>query len=50
MSDRLMVAVARVGGWGEQHARVFSDRRDTDLVAIVGRPPERSATPIGDPA
>ncbi len=42
MSDRLKVAVVGAGGWGEQHARVFSGRRDTDLVAIVGRSPERT--------
>ena len=42
MSDRLKVAVVGAGGWGEQHARVFSGRRDTELVAIVGRSPERT--------
>ena len=29
------------GGWGEQHARIFAGRHDTELVAIVGRTPER---------
>jgi predicted dehydrogenase len=40
---RLRVAVVGAGGWGEQHARIFSRRPDTELVAIVGRTPERTA-------
>lgn len=43
MEDRLRVAVVGAGGWGAQHARIFSGRRDTDLVGIVGRDPERTA-------
>jgi predicted dehydrogenase len=39
----LRVAVVGAGGWGEQHARVFSSRDDTELVAVVGRTPERTA-------
>jgi predicted dehydrogenase len=31
------VAVVGTGSWGEQHARVFSRRADTELVAVVGR-------------
>ncbi|MDO8107601.1 Gfo/Idh/MocA family oxidoreductase [Isoptericola sp. b441] len=31
------VAVVGTGGWGEQHARVFADRTDTELVGVVGR-------------
>lgn len=42
MNARLKVAVVGTGGWGEQHARIFSRRRDTDLVAIVGRTPEKA--------
>jgi len=38
------VAVVGAGGWGEQHARIFSRRSDTELVAIVGRNTERTAT------
>ena len=34
---RLRVAVIGAGGWGYQHARAFSSRDDTKLVAIVGR-------------
>ncbi|MGZ4263675.1 MAG: Gfo/Idh/MocA family protein [Solirubrobacteraceae bacterium] len=37
MSSRLRVAVVGAGVWGEQHARVFARRPDTELVAIVGR-------------
>lgn len=42
MNAQLKVAVVGTGGWGEQHARIFSRRRDTDLVAIVGRSPDRT--------
>ncbi len=35
--DALRVAVVGAGGWGEQHARIFSRRPDTSLVAVVGR-------------
>jgi predicted dehydrogenase len=38
----LRVAVVGAGTWGEQHARVFARRPDTELVAIVGRTPERA--------
>ena len=37
MTETLKVAVVGAGEWGRQHARVFSQREDTDLVAIVGR-------------
>jgi predicted dehydrogenase len=40
----MKVAVVGTGGWGEQHARIFSRRPDTELVAILGRDPERTAT------
>jgi predicted dehydrogenase len=35
--------VVGAGGWGEQHARIFAGRPDTELVAIVGRTPDRVA-------
>src|ERR1700759_2048517 len=41
-AQRLRVAVVGAGGWGEQHARIFARRPDTELVAIVGRTPERA--------
>jgi len=39
----LKIAVVGAGGWGEQHARVFADRTDTTLCALVGRDPARTA-------
>jgi predicted dehydrogenase len=38
----LRVAVVGPGGWGRQHVRIFRSRPDTELVAIVGRDPERT--------
>lgn len=43
MSTALKVAVVGAGAWGAQHARIFSRRRDTELVGIVGRDPDRTA-------
>lgn len=40
----MRVAVVGAGGWGEQHARIFSRRPDTELVGVLGRDPERTAT------
>ena len=37
MGARLKVAVVGAGVWGEQHARVFASRADTELVGIVAR-------------
>ena len=33
----MRVAVVGTGGWARQHARIFSGRADTDLVAVLGR-------------
>ncbi|UYN83351.1 MAG: Gfo/Idh/MocA family oxidoreductase [Microcella sp.] len=38
----LRVAVVGTGGWGAQHARVITERTDTELVAVVGRDTERT--------
>ncbi|MER3390333.1 MAG: Gfo/Idh/MocA family oxidoreductase [Microcella sp.] len=38
----LRVAVVGAGGWGAQHARVVTERFDTELVGIVGRDPART--------
>jgi predicted dehydrogenase len=38
----LRVAVVGPGGWGHQHVRIFRGRPDTELVAIVGRDPDRT--------
>lgn len=43
MSAPLKIAVVGAGGWGAQHARIVSRRRDTQLVGIVGRDPDRTA-------
>ena len=44
-ADRpLRVAVVGPGGWGRQHVRIFSSRPDTELVAIVGRDPDRTTS------
>lgn len=43
MGDGLRVAVVGTGAWAAQHARIFSRRRDTDLVGIVRRHQERTA-------
>lgn len=38
----MRVAVVGTGGWGEQHARIFARRPDTELVGVLGRDPERT--------
>jgi predicted dehydrogenase len=42
-ADVIRVAVVGAGGWGEQHARIFSRRADTELCAVVGRTPAKTA-------
>lgn len=42
MTQPIRVAVVGTGGWGEQHARIFSRRADTELVAVVGRDEART--------
>jgi predicted dehydrogenase len=46
-SEPLRVAVVGPGGWGAQHTRIFSGRDDTDLVAVVGRDPDRTRAAAG---
>lgn len=42
-TDRVRVAVVGTGEWwGREHARLFSEREDTELVAIVGRTAEKT--------
>jgi myo-inositol 2-dehydrogenase / D-chiro-inositol 1-dehydrogenase len=36
------IALVGTGGWGRQHARVFSARPDVEFVAVAGRDPERT--------
>lgn len=38
------IALIGAGWWGGEHARVFVERPDVDLCAIVGRDPERTRT------
>lgn len=38
----IKVAVVGTGGWGRQHARVFSQRPDVSFVAVAGRNRERA--------
>ena len=38
----MRVAVVGTGGWGEQHARIFAQRADTELVGVLGRDPART--------
>jgi len=38
----LKVAIVGAGQWGQQHARVFASRADTDLCAVAARHPERA--------
>ncbi len=40
--SRLKVALIGAGGWGRQHARVFSAHPDVDFCAIAGRTPEKT--------
>lgn len=43
MTGPLRVAVVGPGGWGRQHTRIFTERADTELCAVVGRDPDRTA-------
>ena len=38
----MKIALVGTGGWGRQHARVFSARPDVDFCAVLGRNPERT--------
>ncbi|MET0228895.1 MAG: Gfo/Idh/MocA family oxidoreductase, partial [Actinomycetes bacterium] len=41
--QRTRVAVVGTGPWwGREHARVWAERPDVDLCAVVGRTPERA--------
>ena len=42
MSERTKVALIGTGGWGRQHARVFSQRSDVDFCALMGRNAEQA--------
>ena len=40
--EKIKIALIGAGGWGHQHARIFSQRRDVDFCAVVGRTLERT--------
>ena len=40
--EKVRVALVGAGGWGRQHARVFSARPDVELCAVAGRTRERT--------
>jgi len=40
--EKVKVAVIGAGGWGLQHARIFSERPDMDFCAVVGRTLEKT--------
>src|SRR4051794_25907987 len=40
--DKVKVALIGAGGWGREHARIFSSRPDVDFVAVCGRTPEKT--------
>lgn len=40
--DKIKVALVGTGGWGRQHARVFSQRPDVEFCAVAGRNAERA--------
>ncbi len=42
MQKPLKVAVIGAGGWGHQHARAFSGRKDAYLCSVTGRSEERT--------
>ena len=42
MNERIKIALIGAGGWGMQHARIFSQRPDVDFCAIVGRTAEKT--------
>jgi predicted dehydrogenase len=39
---KIKIAVIGTGGWGKQHARVFSQRTDVEFCAVVGRNADRA--------
>lgn len=42
MADPIKIALIGAGGWGRQHARIFSERPDVDFCAIAGRTAART--------
>ena len=47
--QRTRVAVVGTGPWwGREHARVFAERPDVELCAVVGSTPGRAAARAGE--
>jgi myo-inositol 2-dehydrogenase/D-chiro-inositol 1-dehydrogenase len=46
-NTKIKVAIIGAGGWGLQHARVFSARPDVEVVALVGRTLEKTRERAG---
>jgi predicted dehydrogenase len=42
-NGQVKVALIGTGGWGREHARIFSQRADVEFVAICGRDPKKAA-------
>lgn len=42
MEQKLKVAIVGAGGWGYQHARAFTARKDVEVIGIFGRSEERT--------
>ncbi|MBT5875480.1 MAG: Gfo/Idh/MocA family oxidoreductase [Candidatus Latescibacteria bacterium] len=40
--SRTKIALVGAGGWGNQHARILSQRADIDFCALAGRTPDRT--------
>ncbi len=43
-NGKIRIALVGAGGWGGQHARIFSGRRDVEFCAIAGRNPGKTKT------
>ena len=41
-TEELKIAIVGAGGWGYQHARAFSARKDCRVVSFAGRTPEKT--------
>ncbi len=48
LNKKIKVVVVGTGGWGRQHARVFSQRPDVDFRAVLGRNRERAQARAAD--
>lgn len=42
MGSKIRVAIVGAGGWGGHHARILSQHPDVELVAIMGRTPDKT--------